>query len=232
MHPSVFCLMALTLLCTFLPPVVLAGDGGCGMGAGTKLAICLGIGNDCSKLKDHCKEIKSTRSRAKCYCNTYQHAANCWKQGTCCTEWPAHEAAAKAVCKISKAKHINQKALNKAIKVAQAVVDQVCHNNCGYDIPCLDNEPAPQQPGGGNCQPRSYWSNGKCTGRHYCSGTRLRRDVLGSEISWEWALKTHSIRKSVIFDRIASAGYTCIEYGFDRSRECLSTSQICQKTLL
>jgi len=163
---------------------VSAGDGGCSMNAGSQLAKCLGIGNDCSKLKDNCHGIKNTVKRAKCYCKWYTRAADCWGAGTCCTEYPAHRAGANRVCKVAKSKRPTAKALIHAVKTAQAVVDQVCHNNCGYDIPCLPEEPMPRHPGGGNCQPRSYWKNGKCTGRHKCGVYKLRRD-LDSSALWE-----------------------------------------------
>jgi len=33
----------------------------------------------------------------------------------------------------------------------------------------------------GKCQPRTYWSNGKCTGRHYCSSyDRIKRKPLAA----------------------------------------------------
>lgn len=130
---------------------------GCSMAAGTALAKCLGIGNNCSLLKDHCRHVKNTRKRAQCYCKTYKRAADCWGQGICCTEYPAHRAAANAVCKIAKAKKVSASKLKKAQKIAQVgcpsyslnekylctvyaidvnfleffqgVVDQVCHNS-------------------------------------------------------------------------------------------------------
>lgn len=165
---------------------VKAGDGGCGMGAGTALAICLGIGNDCSKLKNNCEHIHSTKSRAECYCKVYSKAANCWKQGICCTEFPAHARGAELVCSIAKQKHPKASTLAKYQKMAQGVVDQTCHNNCGYDIPCLDGEPKPYQ-AHGNCQTQSYFANGKCTGRHKCNMRKmmLRRDVELDGVSWE-----------------------------------------------
>ena len=39
-------------------------------------------------------------------------------------EWPAHEAAAKRVCKVAKAKHVNSGVLRKAVAIAQGVVDR------------------------------------------------------------------------------------------------------------
>lgn len=84
----------------------------------------------------------------------------------CCTEYPAYAAAASRVCRESHRFHLDASALRKAVNTAQSVMDQVCYNDCGDDIPCLDEEPQPVngQDAVGNCQSRALWEGGHCTG--------------------------------------------------------------------
>lgn len=150
-----------------------------------KLAQCLGYNGRACRYPEYekCTHLGTLRQKINCFCNFFRNQADCWGQGRCCTEWPAHESAAKEVCNYAKLPdHRLVSSKMKDIRTrAYDVVMQVCNNDCQTDLPCRDDEPMPRngQNPSGKCQPRTYWSNGKCTGRRYCNSYhRIKRKTL------------------------------------------------------
>lgn len=175
---QLFDMLALILAVTFLARLaqaLVSTGGSCTMTGA--LAQCLTY--DASKGCDYaaydaCAAMTSLHGQAECYCTFFQNQADCWGQGTCCTEWPAHSAVATDICNYSKSCKIKKSILNAKVQQAYGVVMQTCHNNCGTDIPCISSEPPPKngQDANGNCQPRSYWDNGVCS-RHVCGSNKM-----------------------------------------------------------
>ncbi|KAK9896547.1 hypothetical protein P389DRAFT_80984 [Cystobasidium minutum MCA 4210] len=150
------------------------------------LAQCLGYDGKACRYSEYerCTQLGTLRQKINCYCKFFQNQADCWGQGRCCTEWPAHASVAKEVCNYAKLPD-SQLDATKMKKMREAgykdVVMRVCENDCQWDLPCRDDEPMPRngQNPSGKCQPRTYWANGKCTGRRYCdSYDRIKRREL------------------------------------------------------
>lgn len=164
------------------------------------LAQCMGY--DASKgctysAYDACASKSSLSAQASCYCDFFQLQADCWGQGKCCTEWPAHAAVATDICNYAKGCNVKAATLKTKVAAGWAVVMQTCNNDCGTDIPCVSSEPEPKngQDPNGNCQPRSYWDNGTCS-RHMCASyDKHKRDgVLGANHS-------HHVRRQLLAKR-------------------------------